>query len=202
MNTQVPEFRSSNTVVAGRLRLAAGVATLLAGCGRQTPPAAAREPPGLSVVTVRAQSVLISSELPGRVAAYRSAAVRPQVNGIILKRLFVEGSEVEAGEPETLALYGKPYNSHLTGYALLLGVPWANGGGRPAVRHAVVDWDARRIGVAVGSGAIAAVPICALGVARYGALAAAAGSLTGALILNSRAILSALGNRVRRRSGN
>ena len=103
--------------------------------------------------------------------------------------------------PETLALYGKPYNSHLTGYALLLGVQWANGAGRPAVRHAVVDWDARRIGVAVGSGAIAAVLICALGVARYGALAAAAGSLTGAVILNSRAILLALGDRVWRRSG-
>ena len=97
MNTQLPEFRSSNTVVAGRVRLAAGVATLLAGCGQQTPPAAAPEPPRVSVVTVRAQSVPISSELPGRVAAYRSAEVRPQVNGIILKRLFVEGSEVKAG---------------------------------------------------------------------------------------------------------
>jgi hypothetical protein len=89
----------------------------------------------------------------------------------------------------------------LTGYVLLLGVQWANGAGRPAVRHAVVDWDARRIGVAVGSGAVAAVLICALGVARYGALAAAAGSLTGALILNLRAILLALGDRVWRRCG-
>lgn len=104
--------------------------------------------------------------------------------------------------PETLALYGKPYNSDLAGYALLLGVQWANGAGRPAVRHAVVDWDARRIGVAVGSGAIAAVLVCTLGVARYGALAAAAGSLTGALILNSRAIVLALEGRVWRRSGN
>src|ERR1700728_4187253 len=94
--------------------------------------------------------------------------------------------------PATLALYGKPYDSQLTVYALLLGVQWANGVGRPAVRHAVVEGDARRIGVAVGSGAVAAVLICALGVTAYGALAAAAGSLVGALIVNGRAIGMAL----------
>jgi hypothetical protein len=104
--------------------------------------------------------------------------------------------------PQTLALYGKPYDSHLTVYALLLGVQWANGAGRPAVRQAVVDWDARRIAAAVGSGAIAAVLICVLGVARYGALAAAVASLTGALILNLRAIRLALWNRTRRQEGN
>ena len=94
--------------------------------------------------------------------------------------------------PATLALYGKPYDSHLAVYALLLGVQWANGVGRPAVRHMVVQWDARRIGVAVGSGAVAVVLICALGVTSYGALAAAAASLTGALIFNGRAIGMAL----------
>jgi hypothetical protein len=94
--------------------------------------------------------------------------------------------------PATLALYGKPYDSHLAVYALLLGVQWANGVGRPAVRHMVVQWDARRIGVAVGSGAVAVVLICALGVTNYGALAAAAASLTGALIFNGRAIGMAL----------
>jgi hypothetical protein len=94
--------------------------------------------------------------------------------------------------PATLALYGKPYDSQLTVYALLLGVQWANGVGRPAVRHAVVEWNARRIGVAVGSGAVAVVLICALGVTAYGALAAAAASLIGALIVNGRAIGMAL----------
>jgi hypothetical protein len=77
-------------------------------------------------------------------------------------------------------------------YVLLLGVQWANGVGRPAVRHAVVEWNARRIGVAVGSGAVAVVLICALGVTAYGALAAAAASLIGALIVNGRAISMAL----------
>jgi hypothetical protein len=94
--------------------------------------------------------------------------------------------------PATLALYGKPYDSQLTVYALLLAMQWANGVGRPAVRHAVVEWNARRIGVAVGSGAVAVVLICALGVTAYGALAAAAASLTGALIFNGRAIGMAL----------
>ena len=96
--------------------------------------------------------------------------------------------------PETLRLYGTPYDSQFIVYALLLGVQWANGVGRPAVRHAVVDWDARRIGVAVGSGAVAVVVICALGVASYGALAAAGASLIGALIVNGRAITMALHN--------
>jgi hypothetical protein len=86
--------------------------------------------------------------------------------------------------PVTLTLYGKPYDSQLTVYALLLGVQWANGVGRPAVRQAVVEWHARRIGVVVGSSAAASVLICALGVTSYGALAAAAGSLIGALIVN------------------
>jgi hypothetical protein len=94
--------------------------------------------------------------------------------------------------PATLALYGNPYDSQLTVYALLLGVQWANGVGRPAVRHAVVEWNARRIGIAVGSGAVAVVLICALGVTAYGALAAAAASLIGALIFNGGAIGMAL----------
>jgi membrane fusion protein (multidrug efflux system) len=97
MNMRVPGFRI-NAFVLGSGRLAAATAALLAGCGHQIPPAAAPEPPRVSVVTVRAQSVPVSSELPGRVVAYRSAEVRPQVSGIILKRLFVEGSEVKAGQ--------------------------------------------------------------------------------------------------------
>jgi hypothetical protein len=91
----------------------------------------------------------------------------------------------------TLALYGTPYDSQLMAYALLLSVQWANGVGRAAVRHAVVLWDTRRIGVVVGSGAVAAVLTCALGVGRYGALAAAAASLIGALMVNGLAIVMA-----------
>jgi RND family efflux transporter MFP subunit len=45
-----------------------------------------------------ASPVPITTELPGRVNAFRDADVRPQVNGVVLKRLFVEGSEVKEGE--------------------------------------------------------------------------------------------------------
>jgi hypothetical protein len=97
--------------------------------------------------------------------------------------------------PEILRFYGAPYDAQVTVYALLLAVQWANGVGRPAVRQAVVAWDARRIGVTLGSGALAVVLICALGVTAYGALAAAAASLVGALIVNAMAIVMALSNR-------
>jgi membrane fusion protein, multidrug efflux system len=79
------------------VRLASGVGLLLAGCSHQAPPPTP-PPPKVSVVTVHAQAVPIITELPGRVTAHRTADVRPQVNGIILKRLFVEGSEVKAGQ--------------------------------------------------------------------------------------------------------
>ena len=124
------------------------------------------------------------------VQAPRRLLLRQLAAALVYSSAFVVPLLVLA--PATLALYGKPYDSQLTVYALLLGVQWANGVGRPAVRHAVVEWNARRIGVAVGSGAVAVVLICALGVTAYGALAAAVASLIGALIVNVRAIGMAL----------
>ncbi len=70
---------------------------LLSGCGHKPPPPAP-PPPKVTVVTVQAQAVPITTELPGRVNGYRTADVRPQVNGIILKRLFIEGGDVKAGQ--------------------------------------------------------------------------------------------------------
>jgi len=78
--------------------LAVGAMMLLAACGQQRSTPVAKAPPRVSVVTLQTQSVPVSSELPGRVAAYRTAEVRPQISGIVLKRLFVEGSEVRAGQ--------------------------------------------------------------------------------------------------------
>lgn len=70
---------------------------LLVGCSEQSEEAA---PPLQKVgfVTLQAQSYALTTELPGRTAAYRVAEVRPQVSGIIQKRLFEEGSEVKAGQ--------------------------------------------------------------------------------------------------------
>lgn len=80
-----------------RCCLVAAAGTLSAACSH---PAAQPAPPEphVSVVTVKAQAVPIVTELPGRVSAYRTADVRPQVSGIILRRLFVEGSEVKKGQ--------------------------------------------------------------------------------------------------------
>jgi membrane fusion protein, multidrug efflux system len=82
------------------LSLAAGL--LLGACqeAKQNPPAAPPAPPAVQVstITVISQPAPLTVELPGRTAAYRVAEVRPQVTGIVQKRLFAEGSEVKAGE--------------------------------------------------------------------------------------------------------
>ncbi len=56
-------------------------------------------PVEVGVVEVTREDVPLEAELPGRTKAFRKAEVRPQVSGIIQKRLFVEGSEIKAGTP-------------------------------------------------------------------------------------------------------
>jgi membrane fusion protein (multidrug efflux system) len=70
----------------------------LTGCNRQAqaPPTPA---PEVATVTVARQRVALATELPGRTSPYRIAEIRPQVNGLIQKRLFTEGSDVQAGQP-------------------------------------------------------------------------------------------------------
>jgi membrane fusion protein, multidrug efflux system len=79
---------------------------LLAACGAKddakgaAPPAGAMPPPPtVGIVTVVPQVVALQTELPGRVEPVRVAQVRARVNGVVLKRQFVEGSEVRAGQP-------------------------------------------------------------------------------------------------------
>jgi membrane fusion protein (multidrug efflux system) len=76
--------------------LIASVLLLVAACHKAAPPP--RPPAEVGVITLRTQPVSIVTELPGRTVAYRIAEVRPQVTGIVLKRLFIEGSEVKAGQ--------------------------------------------------------------------------------------------------------
>src|SRR5580704_2782729 len=81
------------------LQLTAVSAMTLLACGHNSGPrSGVASPPQVSFVTVKAQTMPVITELPGRVAPLRIAEVRPQVNGIILKRFFVEGSEVRAGQ--------------------------------------------------------------------------------------------------------
>ncbi len=73
--------------------------SLLGGCSDQPPKTlATKAPVEVDIVTLRTEPVNLEAELPGRTTAYRVAEVRPQVNGIIKKRLFTEGSEVKAGD--------------------------------------------------------------------------------------------------------
>lgn len=90
------------------------VVLMLAGCGdgsgeekaaqgQQGAKPQAGAPAGVpavevGVVTLKAQDIDLTTELPGRVSAFQSADIRPQVNGIILERLFEEGSFVQAGQ--------------------------------------------------------------------------------------------------------
>jgi len=71
----------------------------LAGCGKK--PAAGgppQGPPEVAVIEVKPQRVALTTELPGRTSPYLIAEVRPQVSGIIQKRVFTEGSDVKAGQ--------------------------------------------------------------------------------------------------------
>lgn len=70
----------------------------LAACskGEGGPQAAAA--PEVGVVTVQAAPATLTTELPGRVSAVQTAEVRPQIAGIVQKRLFTEGSLVKAGD--------------------------------------------------------------------------------------------------------
>lgn len=85
------------------LAAAAGAALagcLLTGCGkfRQAGPPPQRPAPEVAVINVQPESVLLTTELAGRVSAFLIAEVRPQVTGIIQKRLFEEGGDVQAGD--------------------------------------------------------------------------------------------------------
>lgn len=81
----------------GFVALVLPLLAMTAGC---KPPQAAPPPavPEVAVVTVQPTRVLLTSELPGRTSSYRVAEIRPQVNGLLLKRHFTEGSQVKQGD--------------------------------------------------------------------------------------------------------
>ena len=88
-------------ILARSVGLALLASGLLAGCGDkgEAGQGAGEMPPAaVDVVTLHAAPLQLMSELTGRTAPLRVAEVRPQVNGIILKRLFNEGSDVKAGQ--------------------------------------------------------------------------------------------------------
>ena len=76
-------------------------APLLAGCDESSSAISTTQPsePDVSIVTVEPQPRAVVRELPGRIAPTRVAEVRPQVSGVVVERLFRQGSEVRAGDP-------------------------------------------------------------------------------------------------------
>jgi len=115
------------------LRLSIAVLSLLfllSGCGKSgagMPPAGMT--PEVTVVTLAPQRVEITTELPGRTSPYRIADVRPQVSGIILQRMFTEGSEVKEGE-QLYQIDPAPYEAAL-----------ANSQGALAHNQAILTYD-------------------------------------------------------------
>ncbi|KVE39444.1 efflux RND transporter periplasmic adaptor subunit [Burkholderia sp. TSV86] len=80
-----------------RLITVATAAVFLAACGKKES-APAPQTPEVGVVAVQPQSVPVVTELPGRTNAFLVAQVRARVDGIVLRREFVEGSDVKAGQ--------------------------------------------------------------------------------------------------------
>jgi len=91
--------RSVSRAPRERPTLAAALLALLLGaCARSGPPPAS-PPPQVGIVVVHAQPVPLTRNLVGRLSATRSADVRARVAGVLLKRLYTEGSDVKAGQP-------------------------------------------------------------------------------------------------------
>ena len=76
--------------------LACASALALSACGESPPPAP--PPPSVGVVTLQTETAALLNELPGRITAVETAEVRPQISGVIRRRLFTEGGYVSAGQ--------------------------------------------------------------------------------------------------------
>ncbi len=95
-----------------RQLLPLAVIWLLAGCDEQKATSNSPVAPEVGVYTIRSQPLTLSTDLPGRTSAYRVSEVRPQVSGILEKRLFVEGAEVKQGQP-LYQIDPRTYQAHL-----------------------------------------------------------------------------------------
>ncbi len=84
-------FTKKNSLIAAAL-------LSLAACSQPAPEEAATPPAAVTVLKLQAAPVVLSDELPGRVAAFRTADIRPQVGGIVLRRQFEQGADVKAGQ--------------------------------------------------------------------------------------------------------
>ena len=110
-----------------RLAAATFAALLLSACGDKSAaapgavgPGGPRPPPEVGVIAVKFEPVALQTELPGRVEPVRVAQVRARVNGVVLKRLFTEGSEVKQGQ-SLFKIDPAPYAAQLNAARAALG---------------------------------------------------------------------------------
>ena len=81
------------------LALALALTGALVACSDKAAPAPDKAAPAkVGVITVQSESQTLTSALPGRTSAFMSAEIRPQISGIVQKRLFTEGTTVKAGQ--------------------------------------------------------------------------------------------------------
>ncbi|WP_075256405.1 efflux RND transporter periplasmic adaptor subunit [Herbaspirillum camelliae] len=99
LTASTPRHQGRTSFPTARLALSLILVAVLAACSRsgEQPKSSAQAEVGY--VVVKAQRQALTTELPGRTTAYLAADIRPQVGGIIQKRLFKEGSTVKAGQP-------------------------------------------------------------------------------------------------------
>lgn len=93
-----PNPHSHRSLRRTRAVLACASVVAILGCGSGRGRDAAPRVAEVGTITITAQPVELTTDLPGRTAPYRVSEIRPQVNGLIQRRLFREGSDVAAGE--------------------------------------------------------------------------------------------------------
>jgi len=132
---------------SARLARLAGVVCLgaLCACQRSDPPKPPSPPPAVTVAQARPARVPVTLELPGRVNPVRMAQVRARVDGVVLKREFHEGGDVQAGQ-RLFKIDPAPYATDLQSAQATLGRAQAN--------VAAQDAQAARFGKLVGSDAV------------------------------------------------
>jgi membrane fusion protein (multidrug efflux system) len=128
-------MRSAHSSTFNLNRIAACTLTalaLLSACGHKDAaqagpggPGGKMPPPQVGVITTRLQQVALETELPARVEAIRTAEVRARVNGVVLKRLFTEGSMVKQGQ-SLFQIDPEPYQAQVSSAQAALGRAQAN----------------------------------------------------------------------------
>jgi len=126
-------MRSAHSSTLNLTRIAACTLTalaLLSACGKKDDaqagaPGGKMPAPQVGVITTKFQQVALETELPARVEAIRVAEVRARVNGVVLKRLFTEGSIVKQGQ-SLFQIDPEPYQAQVNSAQAALGRAQAN----------------------------------------------------------------------------